>query len=818
MCRRRLFRNTPHPQWLVFACAPWLLPALASAQPAPDSVADPPAEDAPSIEEPESEPEPPSSEEPEAAPSEEPDEPPTAPPEAPLSEEPDTPPADEPTDGPEAPVEAFPEPPEEALLTEEPEEEITVSGSRLPRAPGSAHVIGRKQLERFEYDDSQAILIQVPGVYVRQEDGIGLRPNIGLRGVSPDRSKKVTLLEDGILFGPAPYSAPAAYFFPLMTRMTQVRVIKGPSAIAYGPQTVGGAIDFISRPIPTETSGGIDVGLGTFGYGKAHGYFGSSDGQVGFLVEGVRLRNTGFKELPNGADTGSTRNEWVAKASYVLDPTADVLNELRIKLSYTDEVSNETYLGLTDADFRQDPYRRYAASALDQMKNHRTGIVATHVLDVLSSEVKLTTSAYRFDLTRTWNKLNHFGPGAPPIAEVLQDPDAYPEEYYGVLTGLDAATPSETLYIGPNARDFVSQGVQTKLDWSTRSGSLDHQVEAGLRLHYDEIRRRHSESGYLMADGKLIPDGGPTVVTAKSRAATHALAVHVLDAITWQRLTLTPGIRVELIRAQTEDFRNGGSAEHFVHAVLPGMGAFYGVTDNFGVLAGVHRGFSPPAPPSPGKPTNAEPEYSVNYEAGARYKAGAATLEWIGFFNDYSNLTSICTLAGGCVSENLDRQSDAGAARIYGLEVFAGHELPVGTVTVPFTAAYTLTRSRFERNFTSDDPTFGEVRAGYELPYVPLHQLVATLGIETQQAGAVISANYVSPMREIAGDAPLDETIATDPLFWLDAGATLRTLEFLTVYVNVRNVLGAERIVSRRPYGARPNPPQWIQVGLKANF
>ena len=59
----------------------------------------------------------------------------------------------------------------------------------------------------------------MPGVYSRGEDGFGLRPNIGIRGVSPDRSKKVTLMEDGILFGPAPYSAPAAYFFPLVTRM-----------------------------------------------------------------------------------------------------------------------------------------------------------------------------------------------------------------------------------------------------------------------------------------------------------------------------------------------------------------------------------------------------------------------------------------------------------------------------------------------------------------------------------------------------------------------------------------------------------------------
>src|SRR5690606_9613467 len=354
--------------------------------------------------------------------------------------------------------------PPEAAEAGEPEEEIFVAGARLARTPGSAHVIGRKQLERFEYDDSQAILLQVPGVYVRQEDGIGLRPNIGIRGVSPDRSKKLTLMEDGILFGPAPYSAPAAYFFPLMTRMGQVQVIKGPSAIAHGPQTVGGAIDFISRPIPTETSGGLDLGLGDFGYSKAHGHFGSSDGQTGFLLEGVRLQNTGFMNLPSGADTGSTRYEWVAKASHVLDPSADVLNEFRFKLTYSDEVSNETYLGKTDADFRADPYRRYAASALDQMKSHRLALAATHVLHAPDAGIKLTTSAYKHEMTRTWTKLNRLGSAA--VAGVLREPDTLRhEELYGVLTGeQDTASPGTRLFIGPNARTFVSQGVQTRLD------------------------------------------------------------------------------------------------------------------------------------------------------------------------------------------------------------------------------------------------------------------------------------------------------------------------------------------------------------------
>ena len=121
--------------------------------------------------------------------------------------------------------------------------EVTIVGTGVARTPGSAHVINNKKLERQEYDDPQAILQTVPGVYARTEDGVGLRPNIGLRGTNPNRSSKVALMEDGVPFGPAPYSAPAAYYFPLMQRMYQVRVLKGPATIVYGPQTVGGAID-----------------------------------------------------------------------------------------------------------------------------------------------------------------------------------------------------------------------------------------------------------------------------------------------------------------------------------------------------------------------------------------------------------------------------------------------------------------------------------------------------------------------------------------------------------------------------------------------
>jgi len=694
-------------------------------------------------------------------------------------------------------------------------DEVFIAGTALSHTAGSAQVIKKDQLERFEYDDPTAVLQQVPGVYVRGEDGIGLRPNIGIRGANPDRSKKLTLMEDGILFGPAPYSAPAAYFFPLVTRMTQMRVVKGPGAIAYGPQTVGGAIDFVSRPIPTGTHGALDLATGDFGYQKTHAWFGSGDERLGFLVEGVRLHNGGFTDLPNGADTGSTRNDWMVKAAYTIDPSAPTKHRLQVKLSYTDEVSNETYLGQTDADFRTNPYRRYAASMLDQMKNHRTGIVATHTMEGPGSSYQIKTSAYRFDYQRSWNKLNRLG-GASPSTVLGNADDPTYAGYHAVLTGrVDTGSPADMLFVGPNHRTFVSQGIQSVLSTQTQTGPIEHRFETGIRFHYDHIKRLHTESGYLMQAGELVSAGEPVITTADNFARSHAVAVHLTDAMTWRGLTVTPGARVELIDSRTEDYLTKANNDSLVGAVMPGIGAYYELLRNLGVLAGVYRGFSPPAPGSEG---HVKPEYSVNYEAGARYTRGSSRAELIGFYNDYSNLTDICTLASGCVTTNLDRQFDAGEARMYGLEAFVAHDQRLGSFRLPATAAYTLSYGEFLNDFTSQDPIYGVVRKGDHIPYIPRHQLNVTLAAEHRRGGINGAVTYVAPMREQAGNQPIADSLATDEQVYLDLGGYVNVLRWLRVYANLRNALGAENIIGRRPYGARPNAPRWLQVGLKVNF
>ena len=199
--------------------------------------------------------------------------------------------------------------------------------------------------------DIQKILTAVPGIYMRTEEGYGLRPNISIRGTAIERSGKVTIMEDGVLVAPAPYTASSAYYFPTTGRIHAVEVLKGPAVVSQGPQTIGGAINLISTPIPKVASGKFIQEIGENGMTRTHTYYGGSQGNLGALVEIHEHASDGFDSIANvGGDTGFDKSDLMIKANYTSGN-----HSLTFKRVDLDETSNQSYVGLSQASFNANP-------------------------------------------------------------------------------------------------------------------------------------------------------------------------------------------------------------------------------------------------------------------------------------------------------------------------------------------------------------------------------------------------------------------------------------------------------------------------------
>lgn len=719
--------------------------------------------------------------------------------------------------------------PEEPLAGEEPEldpVDVVAPLRDLGTVGGSARSLDEEELEALKQDDPHSALGQVSGVYVRQEDAFGLRPNIGLRGASSDRSKKVTLMEDGVLFGPAPYSAPAAYYFPVMARMTGLDVYKGPGAIIFGPNTIGGALDLKTREIPfAPMEAQVDLAYGLYHSARLHGWAGGSGEWWGALAEVIHLRSDGFKEVDGGGDTGFDKTEAMLKLRLNSSLNADLYHELEAKLGYSVETSHETYLGLTDADFADNPYRRYAASGLDRMDWDRLQGQLRYRLEI-GNDISSVLTAYRHNFSRTWRRFNGFLNNDISPLELLLDPDTGRNQLlYDVLTGAEDSqgTREDTIGLVSNDRSYVSQGLQWVGRHRLREDSWSNSFEVGLRLHADEIDREHTLEGFLMRSGRLTASDFAPETLVRNRGEALALSAHAIDQFAIGGLTLAPGLRAEWIQTvhtepdSDQEFNN----DQFV--LLPGLGAHYLLGGGLGVLAGVHRGFSPVPPqsvPEGVDPNKIEPETSINYEAGLRWSRDRGTsVELVGFFSDYNNLTGLCSFSSGCAPEQLDRQFNAGEVNVYGLEFSAAHDFEAAGLQIPVRASYTLTQSSFQSAFVSDNPLFGEVDAGDALPYVPQHQAFLRTGLRSgQDWGLHLGATYVDEMLEAAGLFSDGDALKTERQLYLDAKADYALWRQVVLYAKVDNALGVQPIVSRRPFGARPARPFLVQGGLQATF
>ena len=714
-------------------------------------------------------------------------------------------------------------------------DKVTVIGTEDEREKiaGSASIVTEETLDRFQYTDVHKALKEVPGVVVQEEDGHGLRPNIAIRGGRSNRSADITLMEDSILAAPAPYAAPEAYYFPQMDRMSSLEVIKGTGAIKYGPRTTNGVLNMVTKPIPNAPEANFVAEAGSYETFRTGVTAGKSSENIGFMVNAFHKETDGFKDIDFvGGDTGYNVQDAIGKLRLNSSANAENYQEFELKFGYYDEISNETYLGLTDADFAATPNRRYGSSQLDKMDAKANQFSATHYIE-LAPELDLTTSLYRNEVDRSWYRLNGVRVGGVrrDIGTIFNDPVTN-AAYIAALQAADSTVAGGMFVQRDNARTYLAQGVQSVLGVNYDLGETSNKLEIGTRYHQDEEDRLQREDRFDMVGGRATLISAGTAGDAGNRIqSANAWSGFVQNELTWDDWTISPGLRFEHINLKREDFgtadptRTGAALtvfENDLNVWIPGVGIAYNVTDDWKLLAGVHKGFAPPGVPgTAGEAAFSKAEESVNYEVGTRYSGGDWSAELFGFLTDYDNLLGRDTFsAGGGGSGDA---YNGGQVEVTGIEATAKFNAAdlVGfskSYALPIGFSYTLTQGEFQNSFVSTFEEWGTVTAGDEMPYLPRNQLYVFTGLETDDWGVSVGGKFVDEMRTRAGSGPISENRKVDAHWTFDVAGEHKITDKITAFTTVENVFDETYVAARRPAGARPGMPLTAMVGLKLDM
>lgn len=681
-------------------------------------------------------------------------------------------------------------------------EEMTIVGSKedARQLPGSGSVIGNEQIQIEAADDINQLLKTVPGVYVLEEDGYGLRPNIGIRGATSERASKITLLEDGVMIAPAPYSNPAAYYFPTTLRMHSIEVLKGAPLLRYGPQTTGGVINVISTPIPTENSGNINASYGEDAQGDLLANYGGRVGDFGYLVETAQRRADGFKDIDRSShDTGFEIEDYLVKLSWEGERQSVLL-----KAQYSEETSDETYLGLTDADFDDDADRRYGLSLPDKMTNDHQGYNATYRL-ALNEDVRMTVTGYYNKFSRDWFKLS----GGSEFIDAANAGDAFSQ---GVLDGSQDIDDLKYLH---NNRDYESKGVELNFDIALGN----HELEVGGRVHQDEMDRFQPLDFYNQVNGELIytrteePSGGNNRVEKADANTFWAVdRWQVSDA-----LNVNLALRYEDVQTERKQYEDperndlDSRRDNDNKEWLPGASFTYDLNETWQVLAGAHRGYSPLGG---GAKENEDPETSINYEAGVRLR-GDWFIEAIAFYSDFDNKSESCSNASPCSNGDTSGSFDTGKAEIYGLELQVGSSIALGNFVVPMDMMYTYTDAT-----VSEDNAEENIQAGDVLAVIPENTFSLRIGLESAMGwNNYAVARYTDKMcMDIGCNNGGTRFERSESLFTVDYISRYALTDQAVVFLKVQNLFDEQAIVSRQPDGARPNKPRTASVGVEWTF
>lgn len=703
--------------------------------------------------------------------------------------------AEEPARGVESPVEKI-------QVTEKRSPDVVVIGQRpnLLRIPGSGATIEADQLERSRVLTVNEALRTIPGAFPRDEEGMGMRPNIGFRGMNPTRSSKVLLLEDGIPLAFAPYGDNATYFHPPVERYSRIEVLKGASQVRFGPHTVGGVINYITPSAPEDFGGQATIAAGNRGYVEADLTLG------GPLLGGRALAHGQIKESDGARDNTRIRmNDVFAKGEW--DIAAD--QTLTARLSRYAEDSQITYSGLTLAEFRADPYANPFAN--DRFEAERWGGALSHGW-FIDDATTLKTTLYGSYFTRDWWRQS---------SNSAQRPNDATDGACGGMANLNTTCGNEG-----RLRDYVTAGVETRLGIVHELFGVPAKTETGLRYHIEDQHRRQWNGDTPFARTPGV--GANAGVRENNDRNIRAASTFVTTQLEFGHFIVEPGVRFEHIAFERRNRLNGAAGETELDIVIPGLGLIYELDPKAVIYAGAHRGFSPPRVEdiisnTTGATVDLAAEESINWELGVRGDIAKGIFADLAYFRmDFANQIVPASVAGGSGAA----LTSAGETIHQGAELLLRASARDAGVLerddiYARTAITYLWDARFQgRRFSTVD---GSLVTGNRLPYAPEFLFSAAIGyewndlvtteVETQYTGAM----FTDDLETVATTADGQRGRIKSALIW-NATVNVEIPDTpLTAYVSVKNAFDEVYVVDQTR-GMLPGAPRMVQVGVSVKF
>jgi Fe(3+) dicitrate transport protein len=681
-------------------------------------------------------------------------------------------------------------------------EVIGDSDDALDSIPGSGEVINSEILNQEKPQSLQDAVRKIPGVHIRGEDGIGLIPNIGVRGLNPDRSEKILILEDGVPVGLAPYNANAAYYIPLIERMDRIEVLKGSGSILHGPQTIGGVINLITPDVPKEGRVKLNVEGGTDSFFKIHAGAGKKWDWVGIDLNVVHKNGDGFKNKSN-----FYANDVSAKIKFDLSD----LTKLTLKFNHHQQRSYQSYLGLTQDLYERAPNFNPVPNDKYEVKRYELQTTLQHFF---SEKVELLTNIYHSHATRDWlrqdfSRNNGFANAPADTVQIVGD-----EAVDGGAIFLRSS-------YGSRDREFDVFGIEPRLLVDYKLGKNDHSLHTGVRFHYEDmVDQRNNRNALNAAPFNFKTE--TRKVKAFSLFAQNTFNVG-------KKLKLIPGIRLEIFDQERHLIRNNnagvdlkGSTSHVVP--IPGFGATYQLPKNTTLFSGVHRGFAPArtsdAIDSNGNDQELDPEDSWNYELGIR----SNPVKWLNlettlFYLDFEN-----QVIPAAESQN-NTTANSGKSRHLGIEwfssinlidMFSDHE----DNQLWLTAKYSFIDTEITDNETGDQ--------GNNLPYAPKH--LASIGLDLKlkkgslkgfnlgMEASFTGSQFTDKANTITGSN--DGTVGKIDSRWLVSAYANYQIPKTNwkLFVVGNNLFDKEYIASRNPSGIFPGSDLMVRGGVSYNF